>query len=130
MYDKEKQKKKVLEILKAVSQDEIKFTKQQNFERAITLALDELQELEQQYQQFMKNVDHLVVFQEAFKEPLTRDMNKMFQNLKYLIEKNYTKEETEKMPEEVLQQVKATQERRIQLLRKVARKYLSRPKQD
>ena len=130
MYDKEKQKEKVLGMLRAVSQDEIKFTKQQNFERAIALALDELQELEQQFQKFINSVDHLVMFQEAFKEPLSRDMNKMFQNIKYLIEKNYTKEETEKMPEEVLQQVKATQERRIQLLRKVARRYLSRPKQD
>jgi hypothetical protein len=78
----------------------------------------------------MNEVSHLEVFQHAIKEPLTKDMEKMIQNLKYLITKNYTKEETENMPENVQKQVRATQEKRYELFRKVARRYLTRPKQD
>jgi hypothetical protein len=128
MYDKEKQKQKVLEMLRELSHDEMQYTKKQNFERAITFALDEVVELEQQFNHFLNRVSHLEVFQTIMKEPLTQEMNKSISNLRYLIEKNYTKEEKEQMPEDVFNQVQATQERRIDLLRNIARRYLSRTK--
>lgn len=130
MYNKDEEKKKMLGMLQSASQDEIQYTKQQNFERAVSLALDEMTELEQEYNRFISRVSHLEVFQHAVKEPLTHDMSKMLQNLKYLIEKNYTKDEKEKMPENVLEQVRATQQKRVELLQKVARRYLSKPKKD
>jgi|GEM_PF-6109929 len=129
MHDKDQQRKKVQEILQQFSHYEVQYNKQQNFERAVMLALDETQELENEFRQFIQRIEHLEVFQ-FIKESFMKDMQKKIQNLKYLIEKNYTKEETEKMPEEVYRQVKASQERRIELLKKVAQKYLSRPKQD
>jgi hypothetical protein len=128
MYNKEEQRLIVLEMLRKSSQNEVQYTKQQNFERAVSFALDEIKELEQQFNQFVNSVSHLEVFQDAVKEPLTQDMSKMIQNLRYLVEKNYTKEEKEKMPENVLNQVRATQERRVELLKKIARRYLSRSK--
>lgn len=127
MYDKEEQKTRILGMLKDTSQDEIKYNKDQNFLRAIEFALDEVQELEQQYRKFVQSVSHLEVFHEMVREPLDKDMSKMVQNLKYLIEKNYTKEDKEKMPQEVLSQVKATQDRRINLLKKIALRYFHRP---
>lgn len=130
MYNKEQAKSSVLGVLKQVSQEEVKFTKQENFERAIQLANDEVDDFEKLYNKFMNDVSHLEVFQHAIKEPLTRDMDKMLQNLRYLIVKNYTKQETENMPENVQNQVRATQEKRYELLGKVARRYLNRPKQD
>lgn len=130
MYNRESVRSNVLGMLQQVSQDEVKFNKQQNFERATQIALSEVEDFEKLFHKFLSDVSHLEVFQHSIKEPLTRDMEKMTQNLKYLIQKNYTKEEREGMPENVLNQVRATQEKRYELFRKVARKYLSKPKQD
>lgn len=128
MYDKEQEKAKVLGVLKEASQDEIKFTKDQNFFRAIDFALGEVDELNQEFNRFMDRVQHLEVFQESVKDPLVKDMSKLMETLRYLIEKNYTPEDKVKMPKDVLDQVKATQDRRINLLKRVARKYFHRPK--
>lgn len=130
MYDAEKEKQNVLGMLREASQEEIKYTKDENFKRAVSFATDEVLEFEQLFNKFISDVSHLEVFQDSIKEPLTKDMGKMIHNLKYLIEKNYTAEDKEKMPAEVLQQVRASQEKRITLLKKVARRYLSPPKQD
>lgn len=130
MYDAEKEKQNVLGMLREASQEEIKYTKDENFKRAVSFATDEVLEFEQLFNKFISDVSHLEVFQDSIKEPLTKDMGKMIHNLKYLIEKNYTAEDKEKMPAEVLQQVRASQEKRINLLKKVARRYLSPPKQD
>jgi hypothetical protein len=127
MHDKAKEKEKVLGILRMISQDEMKFNKQQNFERAIAIALDEVNDFERLFRLFISDVSHLEVFQQSIKEPLTRDMEKMIHNLRYLIEKNYTKEDKASMPENVLNQVRATQDKRFNLLKKVAQKYLHRP---
>lgn len=126
MYDKEEQKQKVLEVLRSSSQGEIQYTKKQNFERAVSIAVDEVNDLKHEFDRFISRVSHLEVFQDSIKEPLTHDMTKMLENLKYMIEKNYTKEEKEQMPENVLNQVRATQQRRVELLQKVARRYLAR----
>lgn len=128
MYNKEIEKSRVLGMLKASSQGEIQNNKQQNFQRAISLAKDELDDFEKIFNKFISDVSHLEVFQHAFKEPLTRDVEKMAQNLRYLVERNYSKEETENMPEEVLNQVKASQEKRFELLKRIAVRYLQKPK--
>lgn len=130
MYDQELEKSKIRELLTSSSHGELTYTQEENFKRAISLALDEVNDFENLFNKFVTDVSHLEVFQESIKEPLTKDMSKMIQNLKYLIEKNYTKEERENMPEDVLRQVSATQEKRVSLLRRVARRYLSRPKSD
>lgn len=128
MYDMEKEKELLLEVLKNTSQEEVKYTKQENFLRAIDFALSEVEELEKEFQAFVGRVSHLEVFQAMVKEPLTKDMDKTVGNLKYLIEKNYSKEDKEKMPQDVLEQVLATQQRRVNLLQNVARRYFHRPK--
>lgn len=126
MYNGYEEREKILEMIKNSSQDEMKFTKNENFFRAIDFALDELNELENEFNKFIQSVEHLEVYQEMVKEPLVKDTTRMIQNLKYLIEKNYTKEDQASMPSEVLQQVKATQDRRIKLLQNVAKKYFHR----
>jgi hypothetical protein len=123
MYDVAKEKEKILSIVKDVAKIEVKYTKEQNFFRAISFALDEVNEAEKSYLNFMDSISHLVIFEEMVQGQLHTDMQKLFQNLRYLIEKNYTQGDKQKMPEDVLNQVKATQDRRIELLKKVARKY-------
>jgi hypothetical protein len=130
MYSKEEEKQKILGMLRLSSQGEMQFTKQQNFQRAIEFAVDELNELEYAFEKFISEVSHLEVFQTSLKEPLTNDVSKHLQNLKYLIQRNYTDEEKNKMPQEVLNQVRATQQRRVEILQQVARRYLSKPRTD
>lgn len=128
MGENNQRKQEVLEILKKVSQDEIKFNKEENFKRAVHFAIDELEEFENELSIFLGRVQHLELYQEIIKEPLLTNMNKITTDLRYLIEKNYTKEEREKMPENVYNQVKKSQEKRIELLKKVAKRYLSKAK--
>ncbi len=130
MYDKEQMKSKVFDLLKDATHHEMKFSKQENFERAISLAIDEILEFESIYNRFITDASHLEVFQHSIKGPLETDVNNMISHLKYMVEKNYTKEEVNKMPEEVLKQVRATQEKRIHLLKNVARRYLFHPQSD
>jgi hypothetical protein len=128
MYNREEEKAIMLSLVRTLGQEEVKFNKQQNFERAIELALDEISELEQKLHQFVADVDHLEVFQHSMKESLTREMDKMISGLRYLITKSYTQVEKDNMPAEVLEQVRITQQRRMELLKKVAMRYLVKPK--
>lgn len=130
MYNREEEKAFVLSLVQSMAQDNMKFTKQQNFERAIAFANDELAEFKMHFDRFVADVSHLEVFQHSFKEPLTHDVEKLLQSVHYLVSKNYTQAEKEAMPQEVITQVLATQERRFDLLGKIARRYLARPKKD
>lgn len=125
LFDAEKERLKVLSILDEISQDEIKITKSELFKNSINVALDEMDEFEKEFKKFVNNVSHLEVYKEIIHNPLTRDVEKMIKNVRFLIEKNYTKEEKEHMPIEILQQVQASQERRMRLLQNVARRYFS-----
>lgn len=126
MYDKQVVREKVLNMLNDFSQSEIQFSRQQNFHRAISFALDEVTEMEQAFDKFVQSVSHLELFKEVVQEPLSKESSRVFKNLRYLIEKNYTKEETEKMPQNVFSSVQSSQQRRVELLQKVARKYLTK----
>lgn len=130
MYNKEQERASILGVVRELAQSEVKFTKQQNFERAISLAKDELAEFDMYFKKFVTDVSHLEVFRDSIKEPLTKDVSKLSQSIEYLITRNYTQAERESMPHEVQQQVKATQERRFTLLRKVAQRYLRKPQTD
>lgn len=127
MYDKQKEREAALKIINTLYQDEMQNARKQNFQRAIDIAVDEITEIEQAYQAFLKQVEHLELFKEVIQEPLHKDVTRMTQNLKYMIEKNYTQEELNRMPEHVREQVRTTQDRRVELLKKVAKKYLSKP---
>lgn len=61
-YDKEIQKQRVLGYVRSSTQTELQYTKKQNFERAIQFSLDEVNELEMAFQEFIKKVSHLEVF--------------------------------------------------------------------
>ncbi|UYX56045.1 hypothetical protein M3Y14_34250 (plasmid) [Bacillus thuringiensis] len=126
MYDKQLVREKVLKMLNEYSQDEKQFTKQENFHRAVSFALDEVTEMEHAFEKFIQSVGHLELFKEVAQQPLTKEGSRIFQNLRYLIERNYTKEETQKMPENVFNQVQSSQQRRVELLQKVAKKYLAK----
>ncbi|MBU5262024.1 hypothetical protein [Bacillus atrophaeus] len=127
MYNKEEEKQKVLSWLKQSSQQENKFTKKQNFARAISFALGEVDEFQEELNIFLSKVSHLQVYQEMIKDPFTKYTESSLKDLRYLIEKNYSDEEIQAMPKETYNQLRVAQEKRIELLRKVAQQYIATP---
>lgn len=128
MHDVQKEKEKILNLMNHISSYENKMSKNELFQQSIQFALDEVNEMEQEFNQFIQRVSHLEVFQEFLKHSLIDNFDKVSSNLKYMITKNYTQEEKDNMPFEVLQQVQSTQEKRMRLLQNIARKYLSSQK--
>ncbi|OXB94865.1 hypothetical protein [Parageobacillus galactosidasius] len=123
-YDPQQEKQKIYEVLSQFQEHEQQMEKRKYLKMSITLALDELEEFEQLYRRFLKEVGHLVVYQEIIKDPLVRNMENLLRDLRFLIEKNYTKEELEQVPSDVYQQIIQSQKQRAELLKKIARKYL------
>jgi NifB/MoaA-like Fe-S oxidoreductase len=123
-YDPQQEKQKIYEILSQFQEHEQQMEKRKYLKMSIALALDELEEFEQLYRRFLKEVGHLVVYQEIIKDPLVRNMENLLRDLRFLIEKNYTKEELEQVPSDVYQQIIQSQKQRAELLKKIARKYL------
>lgn len=123
-YDPQQEKQKIYQILSQFQEHEQQMDKRKYLRMSIDLALDELREFEQLYHRFLEEIKHLVIYQEIIKDPLVRNMEHLLRDLRYLIEKNYTKEELEKMPADVYQQVVQSQKLRAELLKKIAKKYL------
>jgi hypothetical protein len=123
-YDPQQEKLKIYEILSQFQEHEQQMEKRKYLKMSIALALDELEEFEQLYRRFLKEVKHLVIYQELIKDPLVRNMENLLRDLRFLIEKNYTKEELEQVPTDVYQQIVQSQKQRAELLKKIAKKYL------
>ena len=123
-YDPQQEKQKIYEILSQFQEHERQMEKRKYLKMSIELALDELEEFEKIYRRFLKEVQHLVVYQEIIQDPLVRNMENLLRDLRFLIEKNYTKEELDKVPTDVYQQIVQSQKQRAELLKKIAKKYL------
>ncbi|MCD7911051.1 hypothetical protein KC480_05865 [Bacillus velezensis] len=130
MYSKEGEKQKVLSWLKQSSSQERNFTKKQNFVRAISFALGEVDEFEEELKRFLSNVSHLQVYQEMIRDPFSKYMQSSLKDLRYLIEKNYSEDEIQAMSKETHNQLKMAQQKRVVLLRKVAQQYITLPNED
>lgn len=127
MYNKAEEKQKVLSWIKQSSQQENHFTKKQNFARAISFALGEVDEFQEELNRFLSRVSHLQVYQEMIKDPFRKYTENSLKDLKLLIEKNYSDEEIQAMPKETFNQLRLAQEKRMDLLRKVAQVYIVTP---
>lgn len=127
-YNRDVQKEEVLALLRKVAQESPKNTKLENFHKAVGFAVDEIHEFRQQFDKFIDSVSHLQVFQDFIEKPLTADIKKLTDSAEYLVTKNYTKEEKENAPSQMLEQINASQEKRAMFLQRIARKYLGKKK--
>lgn len=124
MFDPNKEKQRVYEMLSEAHVENKHFTKKELFKDSIHFALSEYKELATQYNIFFKSVDHLVIFNHELKDEVVKNTVNMLRELRFLIEKDYTKEELENMPTTVYDQVLQTQKKRADLLKKIAEVYL------
>jgi predicted ATP-dependent protease len=122
-YDPNQEKEKIYEWLSQFRDYEKQIEKKQYIQRSIQLALEEMDEFEQLYQQFLRSVQHLVVYQSLIRDPLATNMDHMIKSIRFLIEKNYTKEELDRVPEDVYQQIIKSQKQRADLLKAIATRY-------
>jgi hypothetical protein len=123
-YDAQQEKQRLYDLLSPVADQEKQLTKKHLFNISVGIALDEIDEFEKEYKKFLEKVNHLQVYQEVIKQPLVNNMDKIIRDLRFLIEKNYTEEELEKMPADVYEQVVKSQKQRVEILKKVANIYL------
>lgn len=124
-YNREEEKNRIYEMLSESKVEEFYHDKKQLFKDAVYFALSEYRELAKSYDNFFKSVDHLVIFQYLIKDRVMKDTINMMKEIKFLIEKQYTKEELEHMPTPVYDQVLETQRQRADLLKKIAETYLA-----
>lgn len=124
MFNPTVERERVYNLLSQASVENQHLSKKELFDESIVFALSEYMELAKHYDDFFKAVDHLVIYNHMLKENVLKDTINMMRELKHLIEKNYEKDELEKMPPSVYDQVLHSQKERADLLKKVAETYL------
>ncbi|WP_067923885.1 hypothetical protein [Alicyclobacillus shizuokensis] len=125
MYDKEVERQKAYAFVSKNLQLEEDLDKKQKFQRAIDFAMDEVAEFEQLLEDFKKRVGHLHVYRLILAPHFEEFMQHSLKSLRTLIEKNYTQEELDQMPESVYNQVVEIQKKRVELLRNIAKTYFT-----
>jgi superfamily II DNA or RNA helicase len=124
-WDRESERKKAYELVEQSLILESQMSKKEKIQRTIEIAKDELKELDEKLHEFLKSVDHLHVFNELLRKPFEQYITHMIQQATYMIEKDYSQEELEQMPENVYNQVVEVQKKRAEILKKIAKSYLS-----
>jgi len=122
-WDLEQERMKAFQFVEKSYEQEKQGLKKLKLQQTINIAKDEISEINQEFQSFLHKVEHLVVFQELFSEPIKALMQQMLESSCYFLEKNYSKDEINEMPDDVYRQVAASQERRKEVLKKLALKY-------
>jgi hypothetical protein len=125
IFSPESEKKRIFELLSPALDEERQQNKQNYLKKATAIALDEVQELKKEYELFISRIQHLQVFQQVIQQPLESNMQNILRDLRFMLEKNYTQEELERMPSDVYQQVVQSQKQRVDILKKIARTYLA-----
>jgi polyribonucleotide nucleotidyltransferase len=123
-YDRELERQKAYEFVEKSLGLEANLSKQEKVLRAIEFAKDELHELDQELHKFLESVNHLHVFNELLRKPFEQYIKSMIQQATYMLEKDYTQEELDQMPEHVYEQVVEVQKKRVEVLKKIARTYM------
>lgn len=125
-FNPNREKERVQEILKQNEKYEKQYKNKNLLKKSIQIALEEVDEFEKYYYEFISNISHLVIFKELIQSPIEVNMEKIIKDLRFLMAKNYSKEELEKMPDDVYQQVVQNQKQRADILKKIVKTYLSK----
>jgi hypothetical protein len=125
-FNREEERKKAYEFVEQSLGHEVNMTKREMVQRAISIAMDELDELDAELHKFLERVQHLHVFSDLIKQPFLQQVNSMLQQAKYMMEKEYTQEELDAMPEQVYNQIVEIQKKRVEVLKKIAKSYFSK----
>ena len=129
MFNIEEERTKVYHMLVSQSEEEKAFSKQEIIKKSVNLALEEIEEFEKAYQDFVERVQHLCIFQQQIFDPLDKDIKKVTNALRTIIKKNYTAEELENLSGSQYNKIVRQQKERVDLLKKIAKTYLSHTKQ-
>jgi hypothetical protein len=123
MWDRETERQKAYDFVVQSMTMQTDLTKQEKIEKAIGIAKEELVEVDEKLASFLESVNHLHVFKELLEKPFIQYITQMKQQANYMLEKNYSKEELDQMPESVFNQVTEVQKKRVEILKKIAKTY-------
>ena len=124
-YDPAMEKIKAIDFVNQSMGLEIQYNKQEKVQRAITIALEELQEFEQKCNRFIESVEHLCAFDDLIRPMFMNHVTQILQQAKHMMEKTYSQEELAALPEHVYNEIVTVQKKRVEVLKKVAARYLS-----
>ena len=125
MFDSQKEKDKIYEMLSSTKVEENHFNKQELAERAISIAMDEYEELAYSFNDFFNSISHLVIYQKEMNEALQQFVSQFMNNTRNLIQRNYSKEELESLPSDLYDRVLESQQRRSELLKEIINTYIN-----
>ncbi|QHW35764.1 hypothetical protein GZH47_33260 (plasmid) [Paenibacillus rhizovicinus] len=125
LYNPTMEKIKAIDFVNQSMAFERDFDKTDKVRRAIQIALDEILEFENSYRNFSQQNQHLQVFQHLLKPILDERMGQMINHARHMMEKTYTTDELQELPEHVYQDVIAVQKQRVEVLKKIAKSYFS-----
>jgi|SRR5699024_2942266 len=125
MFDSQKEKDKIYEMLSSTKVEENHFNKQELAERAISIAMDEYEELAYSFNDFFNSISHLVIYQKEMNEALQQFVSQFMNNTRNLIQRNYSKEELESLPSDLYDHVLESQQRRSELLKEIINTYIN-----
>jgi regulator of replication initiation timing len=124
-YDPAMEKIKAIDFVNQSLSFENSFEKSNKVERAIQIALEEIQELDQRFCRFVEENKHLHVFEHLLKPLLVERHEHMIMHARSLMEKTYTQEELQQYPEHVYQDIVNAQKKRVEVLKKIAASYFA-----
>lgn len=125
MFDPNREKERVYELLSSSKVDEIHFTREELLQKSLDIAKDEYDELVKAYANLYKSINHLVISQQPIHLSLMKEVEQRLRNIKEFIEKTYTREELDQMPDHVYSTIVHTQKDRAEYLKKIANTYLN-----
>lgn len=115
-------RQKVLDHVTTMVNQKFEPTKEEIFYRSVEFGQDELREIQSKFQELEKALSHLVLFDELFKKSFD-SIHDQFPRLHHFMETNYTQEEYDKMLPNASTETQQKQNKRYQLLRKLALAY-------
>lgn len=122
-FNTQKEKAKIYDMLATTRKAENELTKEIIMKKAIDISMEELEELNQEFEKFLKNVSHLSIYEYLYKDVINPYWRKLDTDAQHLIKKNYTPEELEMMPREAYNTILKQQKIRLDLLKGITKNY-------
>ena len=110
-------------MLHGTVKEEQQQSKEIVMKKAIEISMDELEELNKEFEKFTEKVAHLSIYQYLYKDVVGPYWAKLDTDAQHLIKKNYTAEELELMPRETYNTILKQQKIRLDLLKGIVKHY-------
>lgn len=122
-FNPQRERSRIYELVYKSVPEERTVTKEIIKKKAIQISLEELDELNEAFEEFMKSVSHLSIYKHLYKDVVHPYWRGLDTSARELILKNYTEQELEIMPREVYGTILGHQRVRLELIKGIIENY-------